>query len=645
MTAASEEQKASWIDRALGFLSAALPFGLALTRAASTGQWRDDLPAVRDLGLVAVGVGGGLSTFVAQALSLIPLGSRTFRAALGAALALALAAHLLYQMSRGLLARAGAPPRLGAALAAVATLTAALSPTWQREATVGGGAMLATAVTLAALALAIEHATPPPDHMAFAPQLGARAWIVLGALLGAAFAESPPAGVAALAAVAVLLLQRWVLDTLQQRRAQSSGRASRAPVARRPSAPPLPTGRTALLTILAALLVAALFLAPLALRPLAPRAWADIGRALSASSVAAVDVIGARPTALATWAREVGVISLCIAAAGSILALLRPRTRELLAPFAVLLALDTLLPARASSALAADPLAAIRTLAVASIALGSALGVAEIVSLLLRARVPMATSGSVLLVVFHITLIALTSEEAGHTSDRSEQLAAEVWTDEALGRLEPRSAILVRSPAVAWRLWAARLVRGERPDIVVIPIPLLNRGRVAASLLASDRSLEPLLRSYALTGEPSEFALSSVADVRPLHVELDRRWSRRIVTHLGVDGMWLEYAPQPLGPSDRKLAATAQTPLKRVLAAIGEADVPDVSTSGVVAETLIGQASVLSAVGDHEAAQALFDRAGALIPPGTPAPMGSLRAVLGGLRRAMVGREPEPRSR
>ena len=42
----------------------------------------------------------------------------------------------------------------------------------------------------------------------------------------------------------------------------------------------------------------------------------------------------------------------------------------------------------------------------------------------------------------------------------------------------------------------------------MIPIPLLDRGRVAGSLIAADRALEPLLRDFALTGQPSEFALS-----------------------------------------------------------------------------------------------------------------------------------------
>src|SRR5262249_46033206 len=87
---------APWLAGGLGLIPTWVPFGVAVARAASAGQWRDDLPAVRDLGLVAVGFGGGLSTLVTQALALVPLGPRTFRAALGSAIALAVAARLLY---------------------------------------------------------------------------------------------------------------------------------------------------------------------------------------------------------------------------------------------------------------------------------------------------------------------------------------------------------------------------------------------------------------------------------------------------------------------------------------------------------------------------------------------------------------------
>jgi hypothetical protein len=649
----SSEEKRCWVDRSLAALSTALPFGLALARAASAGQWREDLTAVRDLGLVAVGVGGGLSTPLAQALSLVPLGSRTFRAAVGSALALALAARLLYSLVRRLLteaaqcspmppasswltrlrervgaapaprraAEARAPsPRLASLLAAVAALTAALSPTWQREATVGGGAMLATCGALATLSLTLLCAERGRH--------AGRACIGLGALAGATFAESPPAGLAAVAAACALVLAR-----------RSTG-AGRAPG-------PTPVADTALparivaAALLSGGLTAALLLAPLALRPVAPRAWADIGRALSASSLAALDVASSRTSALAAWIREIGAVSLLVAAAGIALALSRTRTRWLAAPFVVLLALDTLLPARAAGVLSADPLTALRSLAVAAIAAGSALGAYAAVRALLATRVPFARSGAVLLVVFNLTLVALTSEEAGFAADRSEQSAAEVWTDEAYGSLEPRSAILVRSPAIAWRAWAARITRGERPDVLVVPLPLLDRGQVAVSLLSEERKLEPVLRDFALSGEPSEFALSTLADVRPLHVELDPHWSKRLVTHLNVDGLWLEYAPQPLGASDRKLA-TAQSiaPLRRVLDALAGAMVPDASTSAVLASTLRSQSNLVSLLGERVVAQSFLDRLGELTAQDPFVSGGPSRRALTGVRQATIARRP-----
>lgn len=620
----------SWLDRALRLVSTVLPFGLALLRAAPTAQWRDDLPAVRDLGLVAVGIGGGVSTLLTQALSLVPLGSRSFRAAFGAALALALAARLFHELCRRLLlavaeasaarpAPAGNPPRLPGVLATIATLTAALSPTWQREGTVGGGAMLAVALSFAALTLALRCVEPRRPA-------SPRAWMALGALAGATFAESPPAGLAVVAAAgAILAMRRW-------------GRTGEPAVR-------LPIVRTLIGAGVAALFVALLLLAPLALRPLAPRAWIDIGRALSAASLSGFDTASARTTALAAWTHEVGLVSLGIAAFGAGTALLRGRSRVLIAPFLAWILLDLLLPARAAGVLSADPLTALRSLAVTAVAMGSALGVFEVTRRLMVARVPMAKAGAVLVVIFHLTLVALTSEEAGYAADRSEQFAAETWADEALGRLEPSSAVLVRSPAIAWRLWASRLLRGARPDVVLIPIPLLNRGHVARNLIAEERELEPLLRDFALTGEPSEFALSKVADVRPLHVEFDAAWSKRQSSHLRIDGLWLSYAPQPLGPSDRKQGAAASlVSQRRVLTAINETLVPDAPTSSVLAATLRAHGNVLITLGDNEGADLVMERLGELSARDPFAGKVALPYALKGLRRALIKR-PAARAR
>ncbi|MFT3774259.1 MAG: hypothetical protein QM820_53535 [Minicystis sp.] len=605
---------APWLDLVCGLFATWVPFGLAVSRAASAGQWRDDLPAVRDLGLVAVGIGGGLSTVVTQALGLLPLGPRTFRAALGSALALALASRLLYGLVRRALNSAGPSPRLGAALAAIATLTAALSPTWQREGTVGGGAMIATALVLAALSMGIRAATTPAGF-------GPRSIIAVGAVIGAAFAESPPAALA-IASITIALGVARHLDPAAAKL-------------------PRPAPRIVAASVLTAIATASILLAPLALRPIAPRAWVDVGRALSAASLSALDGTGARATALGAWIQEVGLVSLAIAAFGAGAAILRPKLRPLVAPLFALVFLDTMLPARVAGVLSADPLTTLRSLALAALAMASALGVFEVVGRVLRAGFPMARAAAVLVVVFHLTLVALTSEEAGFATDRSEQMAAEVWADEAFGQLPPRSAILVKSPAIAWRLWAARLTRGERPDVVVIPIPLLDKGRVAASLVASEREMEPLLRSYALTGEPTEFALSKVADVRPLHVELDPLWSKRLISHLRLGGLWLEYAAQPLGPSDRKQSSTAATaPLRRVMIAVASATVPESPTAMVLATTLRADASVLNALGERDAADLVLRRLDELTARDPAVANAPVPFALKGMRRAVLRKEP-----
>jgi hypothetical protein len=181
------------------------------------------------------------------------------------------------------------------------------------------------------------------------------------------------------------------------------------------------------------------------------------------------------------------------------------------------------------------------------------------------------------------------------------------------------------------------MVRGERPDVLVVPVPLLDRGRVSSSLVAAERELEPLLHTYALRGHPTEFALSRLADVRPLHVEIDRGWNERLLSHLSVDGMWLEYAPQPLGPSDRKLATmTSTAPLRRVLSAIHASPVADSPTASVVAVALREQAAVLSQLGERETAYGYVQRLADLAPTDPMAMGGTVGFAFAGVRRAVA---------
>lgn len=280
-----------------------------------------------------------------------------------------------------------------------------------------------------------------------------------------------------------------------------------------------------------------------------------------------------------------------------------------MAPLLALVAVDLLYPMAAAGGLSADPLAALRVLALGALSVCSVLGVGALVSFLVDLRVPMGRPAAVLTVVFHLTLVAVTCEEAGFATDRSEHVAAEAWTDEALGALPPRAAVLVHSPELAWRLWTARLCEGRRPDVLVVPAPLLHHSRVMGSLLPAEPSLAPLLRDFALTGQATEFAMSVLADARPLHVELHSEWGPRMLSHLYVDGAWLRYTPQGLGVSDRK--PQRQQVLSRsspIVHGITSGQARDGATAFVVARTLKEHASVLSLLRMRPEARDAIDR-------------------------------------
>jgi len=145
------------------------------------------------------------------------------------------------------------------------------------------------------------------------------------------------------------------------------------------------------------------------------------------------------------------------------------------------------------------------------------------------------------------------------------------WRDGGLvlrrGSPSSHVAILARSRPGVLRIWSARLLQGIRPDLLVAPVHLVGEGGTAARLLRAEPATMPLVRDVTLSGRPTENALTTLADARPVECELDPGWDRRIVSHLVADRMWLRFAPQPLGASDRRLAfAAAELPFARVLA-------------------------------------------------------------------------------
>lgn len=551
-----------WLHPLFGWLAFAIPLFVTLLRTSAFTQWRDDLPVVRALGLVPIGGEGTLSSVLMQAASLLPVGGRVLRAALGSAVCLALAARLAYALTARLLEQNAWTPRLTPFLAFAAALTATLAPTWQLEGTIAGGSTLAAALVLGGLLLRPSAETRD-----------ARVWLGFGAFIGLTTMESHAAGAALLVALAA---QVFALGEV-------------------------PPKRSLGLAAVGACVLVALAVIPIAVRPYAARAWVHLGYTLSSASVSGIDAAAQRSGVLTTWFAEVGLIACFLALGGLGWGLVRGRTRWIAVPLAALVVADVVFPASRGGLLSADPLGPVRLLAVAALAASAALGIHSAAVMLQRSELPFARHAAVLLVAFDFTLVLVTGEDSGFPADRTTQNAAEVWTDEALGNLPRRSLLLVRSETVAWRLWAARVARGERPDLVVVPLPLLDKGSVAAKLLALEPALAPLIRDMAVSGKPSENALSSLADARPLYVELDPSWDKRLVDHLIPKPFWLHFAPHAYGRSDRTMALEkGRRPFKRVLDAAQSPDHRDRATIAMLSARAEEQAIVLASLGDRE---------------------------------------------
>jgi hypothetical protein len=344
------------------------------------------------------------------------------------------------------------------------------------------------------------------------------------------------------------------------------------------------------------------------LRPGSPNVELNLSGGIGTSSLLSVDAAAERTTALAAWLEDAGLLPCLLALFGLGLGVFRKSLRGLGAPFLALVACDLGFPASKVGILASDTLAPVRLLSLIAIAGASALAVQSVATYVRRVRVPFAEPASSLLVVFHFTLAFVAVEDSAYAADRRDQVAADAWTDEALDALPQSSLLLVRSEALAYRLWAAQIARGARTDLVVIPEPLLERGNVASLLLRQEPALAPLIREMALSGAATEFALSNLADARPLFVEIDTRWSKRLRDHLAPRAFFPRFSSHPLGRSDRvQSLKESDEGWQRALAMATQPAARDAATLAVLQGELRDRARLLVEAGDREAAQTSVD--------------------------------------
>jgi hypothetical protein len=550
----------------------------AIATASPASRLSDDVALIRGLALLPIGVEGLVSTGLGCLFDFLPFGSRQLRLAWVAAFGLGVFSWTLYRVALACqLATLDAPPapnaarasargslRLESALALSAALAAALGPRFLVEGSTPGGFSIAAALALAAVAVGTRGI-----------DFGARTPVVLGAVLGATLLESRWA---ALGAVLALGLHAVL------RREPTSARAT--------------LGFSATFVILAALppvLLALSWLGPAREFEYAVALWqADASRFLP------VD----RSAALTAWSAVMGLFWCGLSVAGVGFGLVDPRARRLMLPLAAFVLLDASVGSVDLDPSRHDPHGAVRLLGIAALAAGGALAVRVALRWLERARIPFARAASTLIVVYGCALVFVSIEESARANLARELGAADAVSDEILSSLPPAAVLLGRSEPVVLRLLAARYSRGSRPDVLVVSMPLFESSSRAAELLAREDGLLPLVRDLLLSGEPSEFALSALADARPLYVEPDVHWDPRLFGHLVPRPFFSEFAAHPLGRSDRRLGLEqAANPLSRVTAALRDTQDGDPGTRVVLVNQLAHRALVFSALGEREAAR------------------------------------------
>ena len=72
-------------------------------------------------------------------------------------------------------------------------------------------------------------------------------------------------------------------------------------------------------------------------------------------------------------------------------------------------------------------------------------------------------------------------------------------------------------------IWGGEAEELSRPDVTMVPLPLLSYPKLVDRLVSKEPELKLLLRSYVLDGELNAADLQSLAALRPVFVEMDIR--------------------------------------------------------------------------------------------------------------------------
>ncbi len=150
------------------------------------------------------------------------------------------------------------------------------------------------------------------------------------------------------------------------------------------------------------------------------------------------------------------------------------------------------------------------------------------------------------------------ASHAGKRASLASFTATDAFDDPLRRDVPPRAVVLAHAPQTLFRYWGGEAQEHLRPDVTLVPIPLLSYPGLAQRL-AEEPELKPLIRDYLLSGSLRQPALQSLAYQRPVLVEMDVRVSPSLFETLVPDGLYhLAIADGAMVDDERDGAKTQQ---------------------------------------------------------------------------------------
>jgi hypothetical protein len=150
--------------------------------------------------------------------------------------------------------------------------------------------------------------------------------------------------------------------------------------------------------------------------------------------------------------------------------------------------------------------------------------------------------------------IAQLHHTVGHVTFTS-FFATDAFDDPGRRDLPPHAIVLAHQPQTIFRYWGGEAAERVRPDVTLVPMPLLTYPAMVDGIVERDPDVAEVLRGYLLDGELREGDLQSLAARRPLLVELDPRVGPDLYDTLVARGLYHEVLPDRAYADDQRAGA------------------------------------------------------------------------------------------